>query len=427
MERPVKAVKGGTLIDGTGATPLKDSVVVIEGSKIIEVGRLNEVEIPAGADIINANGRVVMPGIIDCHTHISAVPNTSPGTGWGSLESSLTDRAVMAVVAARKLIEAGVTTIRDVGANAHIDIAVRDAVKRGDVIGPRIFASDAGICITGGHVDHWKSVRTLAFEGMKETGRNGIADGVTECIKAVREQVRVGADLIKIFATGGVMEATVRAGMWELSEEEIAAACKEAKKSQRFVAVHAVSPPEAITFCSEMGVRSIDHGIWQNEESIQMMREKGTYLVPTMIAYQGLTNEAYPPTLKETARKAVVTHEKTLRMAKKAGVKIAMGTDSAAVYERAYVNPIMMHGKCQWEELELMATRGLSEMESIVAATKTAAECIGIGNETGTIEPGKFADILVVDANPLKDMMVFRDLSRIKLVMKEGTVYVTRP
>jgi imidazolonepropionase-like amidohydrolase len=216
------------------------------------------------------------------------------------------------------------------------------------------------------------------------------------------------------------MEATERAGMQELSNEEIVTIVKEAGKSGRFVSAHAVGPPESIRFCSEAGVRSIEHGIFQNQKSINMMKEKGTYLVPTLIAYRLLTTESFPKLTREVAKKAVATHENTLKAAKKAGIKIAMGTDSGAPYGS-------IHGKVQAWELELMATKGLTPMESIMAATKTAAECIGIGDKTGTIEPGKFADILIVKGNPLENIKVFQDLNLIKMVMKEGTPYITRP
>lgn len=421
LTNAVKVIRGGTLIDGTGANPLKDSIVVIEGSKISQVGRQGEVRIPSSAEIISAVGRVLMPGLIDCHTHISSVTTASPGTGWGALEYSLSDRVVMAVVAAKKLLEAGITTVRnlgDPGSNIHVDIAVRDAVKRGDIIGPRIFASDSGITMIGGHADMLKSVRMLAFD--REDLGYGIVNGVTDCIKLVREQVRVGADQIKIWATGGVMEATERAGMQELSNEEIEAVVKEASKSGRFVAAHAVGPSDTIRFCSEAGVRSIEHGIFNDQESINMMREKGTYLVPTLIAYQLLTGEVFPTVTREVAKRAVVAHNETLKAAKNAGVKIAMGTDSGAPYGS-------IHGKVQAWELELMATRGLTPMESIIAATKTAAECIGIADKTGTIEPGKVADILVVEGNPLDDIRILQDPNRIKMVMKEGTLQISRP
>jgi len=417
----LKVIKGGTLIDGTGAGPVRDSVVVIEGSKITEVGSSNRVRIPGGAEVIEAGGRVVMPGLIDCHTHISNFRTPYPATGWGTLEVGVSDRAVKAVVAAKNLLEAGITTIRDCGSAGHIDIAVRDAIKRGEIIGPRVLGSDAGLSITGGHGDSVKTVRVLAFEGGKEEAkRHGIVDGVTECIRAVREMVRVGADWIKIWATGGVMEAEEKAGNWEFSDEEIKAIVKEATKCGRSVAAHAVGPTDAIKFCAEVGIKSIEHGIFCDQETIDVMKEKGTFLVPTMIAYELLTKDMFPATTREVAKRAVATHEQTLKMAKKAGVKIAMGTDSGSPYGN-------VHGKCQLWELELMATRGLTPMEAIVASTKTAAECIGIGGKTGTIEPGKLADLLIVQGSPLEDIKILQDQSRIKMVMREGAPYVTRP
>ncbi|MEM2958005.1 MAG: amidohydrolase family protein [Candidatus Jordarchaeaceae archaeon] len=418
----VKAIKGGTLIDGTGNEPIRNSLIIIEDSKIVEVGQVGQIKIPSGAEVIDASGRVVMPGLIDCHTHISFPVTPFAATGFGALEYSQADRTIWAVVAVKKLIEAGVTTIRDMGSTGHIDLAVRDAIKRGDIVGPRIFGSDAGLTITGGHMDVLKNVRSLAFDLPLEYTQNQrpTADGVEECIKVVREQIRVGADQIKMWATGGVMETTERALIREYSDEEIKAIVKEAKKSGRFVASHAVGPPDAIKVCVEEGVRSIEHGIFNDEESIRMMSEKGTYLVPTMVAYHLLTAPYMPQVIKEVANRAVIAHEKTLKMAKKAGIKIALGTDSGSPFGS-------VHGEVQHKELELMATRGLTAMESIVAATKTAAECIGIGNKTGTIEPGKFADLIVIDGNPLDNIKVLQEKGCIKMVMKEGKVYVKNP
>jgi imidazolonepropionase-like amidohydrolase len=418
----VKVIKGGILIDGTGNEPLKNSLVIVEDSKIIEVGQVGQIKIPSSAEVIDASGHVLMPGLIDCHTHISFPVTPFAATGFGALEYSQADRTIWAVIAARKLIEAGITTIRDMGSTGHIDLAVRDAIKRGDIVGPRIFGSDAGLTITGGHMDVLKNVRSLAFDLPLEYTQNQrpTADGVEECIKVVREQIRVGADQIKMWATGGVMETTERALIREYSDEEIKAIVKEAKKAGRFVASHAVGPPDAIKVCVEEGVRSIEHGIFNDEESIKMMSERGTYLVPTMVAYHLLTAPYMPQVIKEVANRAVIAHEKTLKMAKKAGVKIALGTDSGSPFGS-------VHGEVQHKELELMATRGLTEMESIVAATKTAAECIGIGDKTGTVEPGKLADLIMIEGNPLDNIKILQDKSRIKMVMKEGKVYIKRP
>jgi len=418
----MKVIRDGTLIDGTGSPPLKDAVVVIEGAKIVQVGGSDKVRVPAGVEVIPANGQSIMPGLIDCHTHISDVSTASAATGWGVLELSHSDRAIMAVVAARKLLEAGITTIRDLGdaglgSPTHITVAVRDGIRRGDIIGPRIFSSNSGITITGGHADMLKSVRALASMG--QGLGYGMVDGVTECIKLVREQVRVGADQIKIWATGGVMEVSDRTGTQELSDEEITAIVKEAKRLGIFVAAHAVGPPETISFCSEAGVRSIEHGVFSDQKSIDMMKKKGTFLVPTLFAYQLLTKDEFPAVTREIANRAVKAHENTLRMAKDARVKIAMGTDSGDPFGN-------VHGKSQALELELMTKRGLTEMESLIASTRNGAECIGVGDKVGTVEAGKFADLLIVDGDPLHDIRMLQDLSRIKMVMKEGVPLVTR-
>jgi imidazolonepropionase-like amidohydrolase len=422
MASLVKVIKGGKLIDGTGKEPLNDSVIVVEDKKITQVGRVGEVSMPAGADVISADGCVVMPGLIDCHGHIDHQFTPLASSGFGFLDMSDIDRAVRVCANAKALLEAGITTFRDVGSHSAIDIALRDAIKDGVVVGPRIVACGRGLTITGGHVDSERNIRYLTFRNILNNTHVAscrVTDGVDDVIKAVREEVKLGADFIKFWGTGGVLEATVRYGAREYSDEEIYALVQEASRAKIPVAVHAMVP-EAIKVCIEAGVRSIEHGIFSDEECVKAMKEKGVFLVPTLVAYEMLaTHTELPVATVEVAKKAVVAHEATIRAAKKAGVKIAMGTDSGS--------PFNYHAKCQPRELELMARRGLTEMECIVASTKTAAECCGIGDTTGTLESGKMADLIIVEGNPLQEIKVFQDKSRIKTVMKEGTVFVRRP
>ena len=419
MSNPIKAIKGGTLIDGTGSEPLKKSVIIVEDSKIIEVGSEGKVSIPSGAEIIDAAKQIVMPGLIDCHTHLYSYASSNKATGFGLIEWSNIDRAIRAVVTVKTFLGAGITSIRDVGCCANIDIAIRDAINAGFIPGPRVVACGEGLTITGGHVDSDKHIRFAAFENIKIPKFKTI-DGVTEVLKAVRQQIKLGADWIKFWATGGVLEATERAHAQEFSDEEINVLVGEASRAGVPVCVHALGA-DTIKICIEAGVKSIEHGIFSDDESIQMMKNNDVYLVPTLIAYDLLSkDENLPKATYEVARGAIIAHEKTIKMAKKAGVKIAMGTDSGSPYTN-------IHGECQAWEMELMATRGLTEMESIVATTKTAAECIGLGDKTGTIEPGKFADLIILDGDPLQDIKLFQDKNKIKTVMKGGIVYVKRP
>ncbi|MBS7648618.1 MAG: amidohydrolase family protein [Candidatus Bathyarchaeia archaeon] len=415
----IKAIIGGVCIDGTGAEPIKDSVIVIEDSMIREVGRLGDVQIPSGAEIIDAKHRVIMPGIIDCHTHISAISSPLKSTGFGFLEWSDIDRAVRSVATAKRLLSSGITTIRDVGSFGNIDVALRDAINDGVLPGPRILASGTGLTCTGGHVDGDKHVRYLAFHNIR-VQKYRTVDGVSDVIRAVRELIKLGVDWIKFWASGGVLEATERAHAQEFSEEEIDALIKEAGRARVPVCVHALAP-EPIKICIESGVRSIEHGIFADEECIKMMKDRGVYLVPTFIAYELLAkDEKLPRATYEIARRAIITHEKTVQMAKRIGVKIAMGTDSGSPYTN-------IPGECQAWELEQMVRKGFSAMESIVAATKNAAECLGVAQKTGTIEPGKSADLIIIDGDPLRDIKVLQDKNRIKLVMKEGKIYFMKP
>jgi imidazolonepropionase-like amidohydrolase len=418
-ENEIKVILGGTCIDGTGAEPIKDSVIVIEGRKIKDVGKLGQIHIPSGAEMIDAKHRIVMPGLIDCHTHISAISSPTKSTGFGFLEWSNIDRAVRSVATARTLLNSGITTVRDVGSFGNIDIALRDAINDNVISGPRILGCGTGLTCTGGHVDGDKHVRYLAFHNIR-VQKYRTVDGVSEVIRAVRELIKLGVDWIKFWASGGVLEATERATAQEFSDEEIRALVGEAKRANIPVCVHALSP-ESIKVCIEAGVKSIEHGIFSDEECIRMMKERDVYLVPTFIAYELLAkDEKLPRATYEVARKAIVAHEKTVKMAKKEGVKIAMGTDSGSPYTN-------IPGECQAWELELMVRKGFSEMESIVAATKTAAECIGIADKIGTLEQGKLADLIIVDGNPLRDIRILQDKKNIKMVMKEGKIYHVKP
>jgi imidazolonepropionase-like amidohydrolase len=417
LESVVRAIKGGTLIDGTGGKPLKDSVLVIEKSRISQIGKVGEVSIPTDAETIDANGRVVMPGLIDCHTHVYTSFSPNRSTGFGFLEWSNIDRAIRSTANAKAILESGVTTIRDCGSAAGISIALRDAIKDGVINGPRILACGTGLVCTGGHMDSDKYVRYLVFH--RELPRYRTVDGTNEILKGVRQEIKMGADFIKFWATGGIVEARDRTQVQEFSDDEIRTLVQEARRGGVPVAVHALSA-QVIKICIEAGVRSIEHGIFSDEECIRDMKENNVYLVPTLVAYELLaTREGLSDIILRGAQKANTALENTLRMAKKEGVNIAMGTDSGS--------PFNTHGEGHARELELMVGKGLTEMESIIAATKTAAECCGISETTGTLEVGKLADLIILQGDPLKDIRVLQEKSRIKTVMKEGMVCVSRP
>jgi imidazolonepropionase-like amidohydrolase len=415
MSNDVKVIHGGTLIDGTGSTPMRNSVIIIENKTISRIGQIGHITMPNRAEVFNAKGKYVIPGLIDCHTHVYSIASSLKSTGFGLLEWSHVDRAIRSVAVAKDFLNEGITTIRDVGSCGNIDLALRDAINDGVISGPRILGCGEGITCTGGHVDFDKHVRYLAFHKIAAPTFHTV-DGVNEVLKAVRQQAKLGADWIKYWASGGILETSERAFTREFSDEEIQVLVQEATRARLPVAVHALSP-DSIAISVEAGVRSVEHGIFSDEESIRMMKEKETFLVPTLMVYELLARDAsLPLATSRAAKRATVALERTLRMANAAGVPIVMGTDSGMVF----------HDKCRTWELELMVKKGLTPMESIQAATRNAAKCLGLDNQIGTLEPGMFGDLLIIEGNPLKDISVLQVKQNIKLVMKEGEVYVKR-
>jgi imidazolonepropionase-like amidohydrolase len=415
MDNDVKVVQGGTLIDGTGSKPMRNSVIIIENKTITKIGQIGHINIPNHAEVFNATGKYVMPGLIDCHTHLYSIASSLKSTGFGLLEWSHVDRAVRSVAVAKALLDEGITTIRDVGSCGNIDLALRDAINDGVISGPRILGCGEGITCTGGHVDFDKHVRYLAFHKIAAPTFHTV-DGVNEVLKAVRQQAKLGADWIKFWASGGILETTERAFKREFSDEEINGLVQEATRMKLPVAVHALSP-DSIKVCVEAGVRSVEHAIFSDEESIRMMRENGTFLVPTLMVYELLAHdESLPISISRAANRATVALERTLRMAQNADVPIVMGTDSGMV----------LHDKCRSWELELMVKKGLTPLESIQAATINAAKCLGLEDQIGSLEPGKSGDLLVIEGNPLEDIRVLQEKQYVKLVMKEGKVYAMR-
>jgi imidazolonepropionase-like amidohydrolase len=312
MSNDIKVIRGGTLIDGTGSEPMRNTVIIIEHKKIAKIGQIGQINIPNHADVFDANGKCVMPGLIDCHTHLYSIASSLKSTGFGLLEWSTIDRAVRSVAVAKALLDEGITTIRDVGSCGNIDLALRDAINDGVVAGPRILGCGEGITCTGGHVDFDKHVRGLAFDKIAVPTFHTV-DGVDEILKAVRQQVKLGADWIKFWASGGILEVTERALAQEFSEEEIHTLVQEATRARLPVAVHALSS-DSIKICVEAGVRSVEHAIFSDEESIQMMKDSDTFLVPTLMVYELLArDESLPVATYQAAKRAAVAHEHTLK------------------------------------------------------------------------------------------------------------------
>ena len=393
-------VRAGRVLDVKSGKTLSDQAIVIEGDKIVSVGPAAAAQ--AGAPmVIDLPNATVLPGLIDAHTHLTF----NPSFGYETLGISVPREALIGAHNARLTLEAGITTVRNVGARGYSDIALRDAINAGDVPGPRMIASGPALGITGGHCDN----NLLPYE-YHRTG-DGVADGIENVQHKVREVIKYGADVIKICATGGVLSLGDDPNASQFTLEEMKAIVAEAHRLGRKVAAHAHGA-EGVRWASEAGVDSIEHGHLMDDASIATLKKNGTYLVPTLYLMDWQRANAATANLPEYARRKMeMVSEKGQAAAKKAfqaGVKIGMGTD-AAVYP---------HG-LNAHELEVYVRLGMTPLQAIQTATINDADLLGWSDKVGTLEAGKFADLIAVDGDPLQDITT---LQRVKFVMKGGAV-----
>jgi imidazolonepropionase-like amidohydrolase len=400
---PLVAVKCGHLIDGTGSNPVVGAVVVIEGERIKAVGR----EAPPGATVVDLSGHYVLPGLIDCHTHVTTLLEGDWRYRWA--EESAAKTALKSTRYARELLEAGFTSCRNVGASEFVDVALRDAINEGYVIGPRLFVAAHSIGMTGGHCD-LNGFRPDILEPF-ETVRRGKADGLDEVRKAVRYQIKHGADVIKICATGGVMSTGDEVGVTQYSLEEIKVIVEEAHMLGRKVAAHAHGN-DGIKRAVAAGVDSIEHGSVLDDEAVALMKQHGTYLVPTCYVGDVVVRMAdegrLPAHLAAKAREIVPKMRQSHRKAVAAGVKFAFGTDVGVFPHREAAR-----------EFRFLVEAGMTPQSAIVTATRNAADLLGKLADLGTVEAGKFADLCAVERNPLEDIT---RLEQVTFVMKGGQV-----
>ncbi len=409
-------VRCGTLLTVAGQEPLKNATVVIKNDKIDSiVPNLTGPDLDnarkAGAKVkeVDLHDSFVLPGLIDCHVHVT--------TEWDSgrlLRNAVEndcDATARGVGFCRKTIEAGFTTVRDLTAEGNSIFALRAGVERGDFPGPRILCAGKAISITGGHMDPTNGYRSDIW-GTPGTDL-GVADGADECMKAVRTQIKRGADVIKIAATGGVLSISSAGLAQHFTEAELAAIVKATHAMGRKVAAHAHGT-DGINAALRAGVDSIEHASMQDAESIRLFKEKNAYYVPTLLA--GYTTSAnadipgyYLPMVAKKAKEVAPMMMKSFTAAHKAGVKIAFGTDSG----------VSAHG-VNAKEFSLMVQGGMTPVETIKAATISAADLLGITPQVGTLEPGKSADLIAVNGDPLKDVT---ELERVQFVMRGGNVY----
>ena len=406
------ALIGGRLIDGTGEAPVENSTVLIKGTDIEAVGPREAVQIPAEAEVIDVRDRTIMPGMTDMHVHLYW--NGEPNLALHVYKESAAFRSVKAVAWIQRSLEAGFTTLRSGAEKGYLDVALRDAVEAGVIWGARVFATGYSISGTGGHADLYPPWLYRTDEPAM------IADGIAECIRAVRKQIKMNVDWIKFHASGGVMDPFSNPQVQEYNDKEMKAIVNEAHGRGKLVFAHAQGA-QGIRAAVKAGVDSIEHGMYLEDDVIEMMLKKGTYLTPTLAALHRIIaageKGGIPPESVAKARVQGEAHVKSFQKAYETGIKICMGTDCGSPYN--------YHGDNAYE-LYLMVKYGMKEMDALVACTKRAAEALRMDDKMGTLEKGKWADLMVVDGNPLEDIQVLVNKDNIKLVMKEGKVYLNR-
>lgn len=399
-------IKAGKLIDVENGKVLLNQMILIKNDTIAKVA--SRINIPTDATIIDLSKSTVLPGLIDCHTHITGQPS---GDYYGDIfRKTPIDVAVTAHIYAKKTLEAGFTSVRDMGSAGLVDIALRNAINNGDVVGPNIYAATVFIGSTGSHGDLNGFSPYLQFNTPK--GISGIANGVEGVREQVRYNVKNGADVIKFGASAGVLSEEESVGAPQYTQEEMNAIVSEAKMWGRKTAAHAHGT-EAIKMAVQAGVASVEHGSLVDEEGIQLMLAHGTYLVADVYDDEYILSEyaklGFPEKIINKEKMVGKLQRENFQKAVQAGVKIAYGTD-AGVYPHGW------NGK----QFKWMTRYGLSPMAAIQSATINAADLLGIKGKTGSITAGKKADIIAVITNPIDDITI---LEQVQFVMKNGVIY----
>ena len=404
-------LKAARLFDGKSNTLVTPGLVVVTDGKIIAVG--SGAAIPAGAEVIDLGDATLLPGFVDAHTHL-----TSEGSDdWNQdmldgLQKSLAEQALDSTVYARRTLMAGFTTVRDVGAAERIDVALRNAIRDGKVVGPRMLVAAGPIGSTGGHCDDSAGFRAGLF-GHESGPQEGVANGPDQMRYAVRLAHKYGADVIKTCASGGVLSLTDDVDTPQLTQEELNALVDEAHALRRKVAAHCHGS-EAAKRAIRAGVDSLEHGSFFDDETLEMMKAHGTYFVPTLMALVGEQERIkrgvyFPPPILAKANAASASAKNAFQRALGKGVKIGFGTD-AAVYP---------HGR-NAEEFNQMVMLGMKPADALKSATSADAELLGLADKIGVLESGKLADVVAVPGDPLQNI---RQTEHVFFVMKEGTVY----
>ena len=404
----VIAIKAARMFDGKGERVISPAVVVVSGGKILAAGA--GAVIPAGAEVIDLGDATLLPGFMDAHTHLSGEASDD----WkqdelDSLKKSPAEQALDATANARKTLMIGFTTVRDVGSGDLVDVGLRNAIRNGKIVGPRMIVAVRGIGATGGHCDPTVGYRPDLFD--RASGiEAAVANGADAVRAAVRRNLRDGADVIKVCATGGVLSLNDDVRSAQLTQAELDALVDEAHARGRKTAAHAHGA-EGAKRAIRAGIDSIEHGSFLDDEALDLMKAKGTYLVATLMATEGIRERLdkgsyFPPLVEAKARQAIASRSAMFRKAVQKRIRIAFGTD-AAVYP---------HGRNS-EEFRHMVELGMRPVDALKAATSVNAELFGVADRLGTLEPGKLADIIAVPGDPTADI---RQTERVFFVMKEG-------
>jgi imidazolonepropionase-like amidohydrolase len=400
-------LKADRLFDARSGKIVSPGVVVVQGDKIVAVGP--KAQPPAGATVISLGDATLVPGLIDAHTHVTGEPSND----WRQdrldvLERTPAEEALRATEYVRKTVMAGFTTVRNLGADDLVDIALRNAIAAGKVVGPRILAATNGLGTTGGHCDGTNSFRPGV---LAEDKGQGIADSPDALRAEVRKAIKNGADVIKICATGGVLSKNADVDSPQLTQAELNAIVDEAHARKRKVAAHAHGA-EGAKRAVRAGVDSIEHGSFLDEEGMNLMKAKGTFLVPTLLAAEGVKERMEKGNLQPESipklKAAYDKRRKTVTRAVQKGLRIAFGTDAG----------VFAHGR-NAEEFRLMVELGMKPADALRAATVGSAELLGVGDRLGALEAGKLADVVAVPGDPTKDV---RKMEHVLFVMKGGVV-----
>ena len=408
----VIALKAARMFDGKSNALVQNGVVVVDGDKIVDAG--SNLPISSTARVIDLGDATLCPGFMDAHTHLTLdFSGDYDARRLKELDLNVSEQAMIATAYARATVEAGFTTVRDlgsrfVGSREFVDVALRNSINKGVIVGPRMLVATKGIGATGGHFDPTNGFRDFLF-GREPDYTDGIADGPDEIRKAVRFEVKNGADVIKAAVSGGVLSLADEVDTPQFTPAEMAALVDESHRLRKKIAVHCHGD-EAAREAIEAGVDSIEHGSFMKPETLGIMKKKGTFLTPTLMASEWIMGKLqnYPPALQAKAKAATAARSEMFRNAVKLGVRISFGTDAA----------VFPHGQ-NAKEFKLMVDLGMNPVDALKSATANDAELLGISQKVGTLEKGKLADVIAVPGDPTTDITA---TERVSFVMKEGKI-----